>query len=153
MGERLPCTQDVAGSIPVSSTRIPYTQHDFDPVAFVDLAALASGTTLAPAVAWSYFWRGLLMFDGQRFSLTPFGEDFCKSMRWALRWHVFRAAECTACHGVYHPATGHAFSATAQLCGPCARHYLRWLKGHLSRTWAKASFYEYAATSIKPETG
>lgn len=35
---------------------------------------------------------------------------------------------CAICHGPYHPATGHAFTESCVLCGPCARDFYQWYK-------------------------
>lgn len=51
---------------------------------------------------------------------------------------------CAACKGVYHPATGHLFTPTCVLCGPCARDFLRWWKGMVNRRWGKLRFYDFA---------
>ncbi len=55
---------------------------------------------------------------------------------------------CSACGGVYHEATGHAFSPTTRLCGPCARNMVAWVKKHVSKRWSKGDFYAAAATSV-----
>lgn len=62
---------------------------------------------------------------------------------------------CSACHGPFHPATGHAHSERTQLCGPCAREFMDWVrvrtrprKGHVGRS-GPGDFYAAAATSIK----
>jgi hypothetical protein len=57
--------------------------------------------------------------------------------------------QCSSCRGVYHEATGHRFTANVQICGPCARHFVTWLKGHLRRRWGGVEFYIAAATSIR----
>ena len=36
--------------------------------------------------------------------------------------------KCSCCKGVYHPVTGHRWTALIRLCGPCARGWLGWLK-------------------------
>jgi hypothetical protein len=60
---------------------------------------------------------------------------------------------CSACGTPYHEASGHRHSERTRLCGACARQWLRWLKGNLSRRWGGLRFYEHAATSaVKPRT-
>ena len=60
---------------------------------------------------------------------------------------------CMACKGPFHPATGHQFtpgpgvSPMAVLCGPCARGFVTWVKGHVCRRWSKGDFYKAAAES------
>lgn len=44
---------------------------------------------------------------------------------------VFVSDRCISCKGVFHPATGHAFSETAMLCGRCALEFKNWLKGRM----------------------
>lgn len=58
--------------------------------------------------------------------------------------------DCSVCGGPFHPATGCYVSETFRRCGPCEKHFLKWLKGHLQRRWSKVSFYEHAATSNRP---
>ena len=59
---------------------------------------------------------------------------------------------CTACGSpTYHPSTGHVFSETHYVCGPCARSWYKWLKGMMSRKWGKQNFYEHAITSVRPK--
>jgi hypothetical protein len=50
---------------------------------------------------------------------------------------------CSACATPYHEASGHRHSERTQLCGACAREWLRWLKGNLSRRWGGLRFYEH----------
>ena len=57
---------------------------------------------------------------------------------------------CMACKGPFHPATGHQFSKTATLCGPCAGRFFAWVIRHTRRRWSGADFYAAAATSIRP---
>lgn len=67
---------------------------------------------------------------------------------------------CFACHGPYHPATGHMFMPPPRLkeqdgdprsdpviayCGPCARRFFAWWRGHSKRKWGGMNFYEEAA--------
>ncbi len=52
---------------------------------------------------------------------------------------------CSACKGPFHPATGHAHSEHTFLCGPCTRHFYKWVRQHTSRKWGKHFFYEHAA--------
>ena len=63
---------------------------------------------------------------------------------------------CSACKGPAHPATGHAFTATMMLCGPCTRNFIRWIKqreammGHKSKRHnSNTTWTEAALTSIK----
>ena len=51
---------------------------------------------------------------------------------------------CTACGGVYHPDTGHRFTETAVLCGPCTRDMVKFVKGRMALTMRGARFYEHA---------
>jgi hypothetical protein len=59
--------------------------------------------------------------------------------------------ECSACKGPFHPATGHYHTENVKICGPCAKHFVSWLKGHLKRRWGGKVFYEHAETSIKAD--
>lgn len=56
---------------------------------------------------------------------------------------------CANCGGPWHEATGHVLSPVTPtvLCGPCARGYLAWLRGHTNRRWGKVRFYDHAQTS------
>ena len=56
---------------------------------------------------------------------------------------------CSSCKGVYHEATGHRFSEDSVLCGPCTRHYVKWLKGHTNRKWGGVRFYDHAFPPTK----
>ena len=66
---------------------------------------------------------------------------------------------CSTCHGPFHEATGHAFTATCQLCHCCAGRFFAWVVRHTSRREGKkggkrkhpcsVSFYEAAATSVR----
>lgn len=58
---------------------------------------------------------------------------------------------CNACGGPYHPSTGHVFTPTHVVCGPCARSWKDWLKGMMSRRWGGQRFYDHALTSVRPE--
>jgi hypothetical protein len=58
--------------------------------------------------------------------------------------------KCSACDNPYHPATGHVLGDRTQLCGPCARHFVAFVKSHTKRKWGGVAFYEHAATSVKP---
>jgi hypothetical protein len=58
-----------------------------------------------------------------------------------------------------HPATGHHLGGKAWLCGPCAGRFFAWVVRHtarrnrpgkLNKEAHTLSFYDYAATSIKP---
>jgi hypothetical protein len=68
--------------------------------------------------------------------------------------------KCSACNNPYHPATGHAWSETFRLCGPCAISFKDWLKGRMGAMGARLkdkktgqrqseSFADAAARSIK----
>lgn len=58
--------------------------------------------------------------------------------------------KCFACGGPYHPASGHAWTAFGVVyCGPCARHFLTWMKGHVAQRRRGFDFYGEAATSIR----
>jgi len=64
---------------------------------------------------------------------------------------------CSNCQGPWHPATGHAFSASTVACGPCAGRFWAWVVRHTNGKGARRSrkvpvargFYESAATSIR----
>jgi hypothetical protein len=60
--------------------------------------------------------------------------------------------KCSACGGPFHPATGHYHQADVRVCGPCMRHFVDWVKTHTKGKYGhpKSSFYDAAATSIKP---
>lgn len=58
---------------------------------------------------------------------------------------------CDSCGSPYHEATGHIFSEKTVVCGPCARHFVQFIKSHTRRKWGGLNFYEHAASSIKPE--
>lgn len=63
------------------------------------------------------------------------------------------AKKCVSCEGVFHPATGHAFSEHFQICGPCAREFCDWYKKRMNQMDAKTkknpySFSEAASKSI-----
>jgi hypothetical protein len=64
---------------------------------------------------------------------------------------------CFQCQGPWHEATGHVLMAGTVLCGPCARRFFAWMRGHLARRWGGHDFYAAAATSIRagvfPEAG
>ena len=60
----------------------------------------------------------------------------------------YEEKRCSACGGVYHPATGHALSARMQLCGPCAREMLAWVKQRCQRRSCGPCFYTAAETSL-----
>jgi hypothetical protein len=70
-------------------------------------------------------------------------------------------ARCCNCGGPWHEATGHVLGAERPtvLCGPCAGRYFGWVLGHTRKKASKrqrrdgdvVSFYQAAATSIKPE--
>ena len=52
--------------------------------------------------------------------------------------------KCSACRGVYHPATGHVHSNNTVLCGPCTRHYFAWVVSHTNHRYGKVRFYDHA---------
>lgn len=54
---------------------------------------------------------------------------------------------CAACGGVYHEATGHRWTSSMVICGPCAREFIAWLRGHSQRRWGGLRFYDYTETS------
>lgn len=56
---------------------------------------------------------------------------------------------CSACGGVYHPASGHRWGDRVVLCGPCTRHFIAWVKAHTQRRWGGVKFYDHAATSVR----
>lgn len=59
--------------------------------------------------------------------------------------------KCFSCPGPYHPSTGHYDTKyDIAFCGVCYGRFVRWLHGHLKHQWSGASFYEEAATSIRP---
>jgi hypothetical protein len=62
--------------------------------------------------------------------------------------------KCSACGGPFHPDTGHHPPGhdDVRVCGPCTHHFVDWLKVHTKGKYGhpKASFYDAAATSIKP---
>lgn len=35
---------------------------------------------------------------------------------------------CSACKGPYSIVTGHVLGPSCQLCGPCTRDFIRWIK-------------------------
>ena len=51
---------------------------------------------------------------------------------------------CFFCGGVYHPSTGHIWNERVVACGPCAKHFYKWLRGMLNRRWGKKDFYAAA---------
>ena len=57
---------------------------------------------------------------------------------------------CSACGGVYHPASGHAWSEETVLCGPCTREFFDWLKvftaGKGKGKRRGLAFYDYAVS-------
>lgn len=65
--------------------------------------------------------------------------------------------ECANCKGPAHPASGCQFSAHTILCHVCAGRFWAWVVSHTnkkarrkSRNVCAVSFYEAAATSVKP---
>jgi len=65
--------------------------------------------------------------------------------------HLLSYATRCLCGQTYHHDSGHILSPDAVLCGPCARHFTRWLSGHTKRRWGGANFYDHAATSVRPQ--
>lgn len=69
--------------------------------------------------------------------------------------------ECKNCDGPAHPATGHHLGGESWLCGICAGRFLAWVIRHTGKKAARrqrkqgfeVSFYQAAATSIRPEEG
>jgi hypothetical protein len=63
--------------------------------------------------------------------------------------------KCSACKGPFHPSTGHQPIEGVRVCGPCTHRLVDWLKVHTKGKYGhpKASFYDAAATSIKPGDG
>lgn len=47
---------------------------------------------------------------------------------------------CAACKGVAHPSTGHAWSASVIVCGPCTRRFFAWVAQH-TRPRKGSDFY------------
>ena len=56
---------------------------------------------------------------------------------------------CFFCHGVAHPATGHAYSATAIACGRCYREFLPWYRGRLRNPIAVAAVAEPRTITVE----
>lgn len=65
--------------------------------------------------------------------------------------------KCSACGGPFHSSSGGHPPGydDVRVCGPCSKHFVTWLKSHLKGKYGhpKASFYDAAATSIKPGDG
>jgi hypothetical protein len=70
------------------------------------------------------------------------------------------AVRCATGDHPAHAATGHFLGGTSWLCGPCAGRFFAWVvrhtaqrkrAGRLNKDAARVSFYDHAATSIKPE--
>lgn len=60
---------------------------------------------------------------------------------------------CAACRGPTHPATAHAWTPTVVICGPCARHWMAFVRVH-TRPRKGPDFYAAAATSVRaPQDG
>lgn len=59
---------------------------------------------------------------------------------------------CSACTGVFHPATGHQWSEKTRLCLSCAHSFMQWFKAHTRRKWGGERFYDHAATSIRADS-
>jgi hypothetical protein len=73
------------------------------------------------------------MFENYREELTP----------------MLAQDRCSACKGVWHPATGHRHSDKTVVCGPCARHFFGWVKTHTNRRWGSSRFYDHATRPSK----
>jgi hypothetical protein len=61
--------------------------------------------------------------------------------------------KCKSCKGPYHIQTGHRWSDTFVICGPCAIDWLKWLKKRMNSMDSKrkemlSSFSDNAAKSI-----
>lgn len=65
---------------------------------------------------------------------------------------------CSACGGMFHPATGHCWTETCVLCLGCTKDFIRWIKAReaqYGRPWRRrgkrfdATFTDAALTSIK----
>lgn len=122
---------------------LPWSRHRFDPAAYVTCDRFRNGALVLEDTPdlWHSFWAQRLQYHGEgRWSLTDHGREFLADMDRALH----RARRCSSCGGVYHPATGHAFTLDTQICGPCARHFLQWVKAHTQRRWGGVRFYDYA---------
>ncbi len=132
--------------------RIPWSHH------FIDLRAYAICATFVEASRivdrqWAseflmpLWWRQLIAFDGPSWRLTLHGADFCETMD---KFLARRDGDpCSACGGIYHPATGHVLSVNMRLCGPCARNMSTWVKRHVSKRWSKGDFYGAAVNSAR----
>ena len=70
-------------------------------------------------------------------------DDLFESTREEIR-PMLAQNRCNACKGVFHEATGHRHSDNTVLCGPCAKHFFKWVKGHTNRSWSGVKFYEHA---------
>lgn len=57
---------------------------------------------------------------------------------------------CMNCGGPFHPSTGHAFSVTAVLCGPCARDFFAWVRKRMTPRKKGPDFGVAAASSVRP---
>lgn len=55
--------------------------------------------------------------------------------------------KCAACCGAFHEATGHFWTSSMPICGPCIRGFIAWLKRHTSSRWGGLQFYDYTETS------
>lgn len=62
---------------------------------------------------------------------------------------------CSACGGPFHPSTGHAWTESIQICGPCARDFVIWIKSReasMGRPWRRSnsqqSFSDAARNSV-----
>jgi len=57
---------------------------------------------------------------------------------------------CTACQGVFYPATGCQYSARVVVCGPCVRQFWAWFRGHQNR--GRGPNFYVAATKFVTQT-
>lgn len=71
------------------------------------------------------------------------------------RLHHEVTMNCFFCNGPYHPATGSFYTERVRACGPCARSFFGWVKGHVAR-WSSSkrpNFYEAAFKFRAPAAG
>lgn len=67
----------------------------------------------------------------------------------------FYNKKCSTCGTPYHESTGHCWTHRMVLCGPCARDWVKWMKGRMGAMQAvmrknkgKESFHDCALKSI-----